>query len=36
MPDIDESAFYHNADWSDFYPDVYEELPPNMLKPRGW
>jgi hypothetical protein len=34
-PDIDESFFYSNADWTDFYGDVTEELPPNMPKPRG-
>jgi hypothetical protein len=34
-PDIDETVFYHNADWKDFYGDVEEELPPNMPKPRG-
>jgi hypothetical protein len=34
-PDIDESFFYSNADWTDFYGDVTEELPPNMPEPRG-
>ena len=34
-PDIDESFFYANADWTDFYGDVTEELPPNMPEPRG-
>jgi hypothetical protein len=33
--DIDESFFYVNADWTDFYGDVTEELPPNMPKPWG-
>jgi hypothetical protein len=31
-PDIDESFFYPNADWMDFYGDVIKELPPNMLE----
>ena len=34
-PDIDESIFYRNADWKEFYGDVTEELPPNMPEPRG-
>jgi hypothetical protein len=34
-PDIDETVFYHNADWKEFYGDVEEELPPNMPEPRG-
>jgi hypothetical protein len=34
-PDIDESIFNHSADWTDFYGDVTEELPPNMPEPRG-
>jgi len=34
-PNIDESFFYANADWKDFYGDVTEELPPNMPEPRG-
>jgi hypothetical protein len=34
-PKIDESFFYANADWKDFYGDVTEELPPNMPEPRG-
>jgi hypothetical protein len=34
-PHIDESFFYANADWTDFYGDVTEELPPNMPEPRG-
>jgi hypothetical protein len=25
----------HNADWSEFYGDVEEEMPPNMPEPRG-
>jgi hypothetical protein len=35
MPKIDESAFNQDADWSDFYGDVHEELPANMPEPRG-
>ena len=34
-PVIDERAFNSNADWTDFYGDVTEELPPKMPKPRG-
>ena len=34
-PDIDESFFHANADWTAFYGDVTEELPPNMPEPRG-
>jgi hypothetical protein len=34
-PDIDETVFYHNADWKEFYGDVEEELPPNMPELRG-
>jgi hypothetical protein len=34
-PCIDECVFNSNADWRDFYGDVCEELPPNMLKPEG-
>jgi len=33
-PDIDERRFLP-ADWSDFYPDASDELPPNMPEPRG-
>ena len=32
-PDIDETFFYANADWKDFYGNVTEELPPNMPEP---
>jgi hypothetical protein len=32
---IDESFFHANANWTDFYWDVTEELPPNMPEPRG-
>jgi hypothetical protein len=35
MPEIDELAFNQDADWSDFYGDVHEELPANMPEPRG-
>ena len=34
-PDIDESFFHANADWTAFYGDVTEELPPNMPELRG-
>jgi len=34
MPKIDESMFNDNADWTDFYSEVKEELPLNMPKPR--
>jgi hypothetical protein len=34
-PTINETFFYHNANWKDFYGDVEEELPPNMPKPQG-
>jgi hypothetical protein len=34
-PTIDETHFHPNADWTDFYGDVTEELPPNMPKPRA-
>ena len=34
-PEIDEKAFAHNADWTDFYGDVEEEMPPKMPEPRG-
>jgi hypothetical protein len=32
---IDEKAFNMNADWTDFYGDVVEELPPKMPAPLG-
>jgi len=34
-PNIDESAFQQQADWSNFYGDVAEELPAKMPVPRG-
>jgi len=34
-PQVDERAFVSNVDWSDFYGDVQEELPPNMPEARG-
>ena len=34
-PPANESAFRPNADFSDFYGEVEEELPPNMPEPRG-
>jgi hypothetical protein len=33
--DIDESFFYANADWMDFYGDGTKELPPNIPELRG-
>lgn len=32
---IDETCFQHNVNWTDFYGDVAEELPPKMPTPRG-
>jgi hypothetical protein len=34
-PDINLSEFNDGADWSNFYGDVKEAIPPNMPKPRG-
>ena len=34
-PVIDERAFRSDVDWSDFYGDVCEEMPPNMPGPKG-
>ena len=34
-PVINESFFHPNANWTNFYGDITEELPPNMPKPRG-
>ena len=34
-PQIDERAFNVDADWTDFYGDVSEELPPKMPEPKG-
>ncbi|KAI2489216.1 Reverse transcriptase (RNA-dependent DNA polymerase) [Fragilaria crotonensis] len=34
-PVIDERVFNTDADWTDFYGNVTEELPPNMPQPRG-
>jgi hypothetical protein len=33
-PEINESAF-HSGNWSEFYGDVQEEMPPKILKVRG-
>jgi hypothetical protein len=33
MPKIDESVFNDNADWTSFYGNVEEELPPKMPEP---
>jgi hypothetical protein len=35
-PDINEKAFPPHCDWSDFYPDATEPLPPRMPEPRGY
>jgi hypothetical protein len=35
MPKIDESVFNDNTDWTSFYGNVEEELPPKMPEPRG-
>jgi len=34
-PDINESHFNSKADWTEFYGDIVEELPPNMPEPCG-
>jgi hypothetical protein len=34
-PTIDDRVFNTDADWTDFYGDVAEELPPRMPEPRG-
>ena len=34
-PTVDESIFIHDADWTDFYGKLEEELPPRMPEPRG-
>ena len=34
-PEIDESVFAHNTDWTEFYGDVMEEDPPKMPEPLG-
>ena len=34
VPDIDKSVF-RSDDWTDFYSNVIEENPPNMLVPLG-
>eukprot|EP00957_Ditylum_brightwellii_P195840 14920808-Ditylum_brightwellii.AAC.1 len=34
-PMVDESIFKENANWTDFYGDVEEELSPRMPDPRG-
>ena len=33
-PQVNELAFAH-VDWSDFYPEAAEPVPPNMPQPRG-
>ena len=34
-PEIDTKVFNTDADWTDFYGDVVEELPPGIPEPRG-
>ena len=34
-PDIDLSKFNDGADWTNFYGDVKEPIPPNMPQPKG-
>ena len=33
--EVDESCFHHGADWTEFYGEVAEELPPGMPEPKG-
>ena len=33
--DVDEGCFHPNPDWTEFYGEVEEELPPKMPKPLG-
>jgi hypothetical protein len=35
LPNFDESIFQQNVDWSDFYHDATEKIPPNAPEPRG-
>ena len=35
MPPVDKSVFNNNADWTDFYGKVEEELPANIPEPCG-
>jgi hypothetical protein len=35
LPNFDESIFQQNADWSNFYNDAAEKVPPTAPKPRG-
>ena len=32
-PVVDENVFNNNADWTDFYGEIEEELPANMPEP---
>ena len=34
-PLVDVRAFNTNADWTDFYGEVFEEVPPRMPEPKG-
>ena len=33
-PDFDETCFVE-ADWSEYYPDAVEPIPPKILEPHG-
>jgi hypothetical protein len=35
LPNVDESLFTTNKDWTDFYIDAKEIIPPNAPEPRG-
>lgn len=35
LPNVDESIFQQNADWSEYYRDAHEKLPLNAPEPRG-
>ena len=35
IPGCDENAFNIHADWKEFYGDLQEEDPPQMLEPLG-
>jgi hypothetical protein len=35
LPNFDKTIFQQNADWSNFYHDATEKIPPNAPEPRG-
>jgi hypothetical protein len=35
LPNIDESIFQQNPDWSEYYRDAQEKIPLNAPEPRG-